>query len=288
MPSRIIALPFLVMIAICTFLVMKTDLFGYMNYALPPFFALAIIYILQPQIDWYYYKRNPPEMDEQIKRLLIKYSTFYEGLSLENKKRFRDRVCLYSMANEFIPKGIEEIPSDLKAIVAASVVQLTFGREDFLLNKFERVILYLQAFPSPQFPETFHASEIFEEDGVMLFSVEHLNLGFKNPKQYFNVGLHEYAKVFLQSYPLLDYPDLAATHWEELEKISGFSKATIEKFMGLETDELLAVSINYFHSFPQAFKTQLPALFAQYSSIFNLDPTQRKNPILTPTPSLPK
>ena len=280
MPSRILAIPFFIIIFICVFLMMKTGLSSYMSYALPPFFVLAIIYILQPQVDWWYYKKHPPAMDEPIKKLFIKYSSFYNGLSLENKKRFRDRVCLYSMAKEFIPKGMEEIPEDLKAIIASSAVQLSFGREDFLLSKFEQIIVYLQVFPSPQFPEELHASEIFEEDGAILFSAEHLTAIFKSPQQYYNIALHEYAKVFILSYPFLAYPVLEKDHWKDLEAISGFSQKYISDFIGLTTDDLLAVSITCFFSFPHQYKSKLPNIFDQYKNIFKLDPSMETQAIL--------
>ena len=44
----------------------------------------------------------------------------------------------------------ESLPEDLKAIIAHNLIQLTFGMEDYLLDPYERVVVYNHAFPTPK------------------------------------------------------------------------------------------------------------------------------------------
>jgi len=273
MPSRLLALPFILGAGVFLYLAWEVDT-RYGMYIVPFILALTAIYIFQPQIDWWWYNRNLPDVEGPMKDMFEKRLPYYQHLSEEEKKRFRTRVALYLMAVEYIPQGPETVPEDIKGIVAANIVQLTFGQEDYRLSKFERIVIYLGPFPSPQFPRRFHASEIFEEDGVLLFAVNHLMPGTMEPHRFFNIGVYEYAKVFRLSYPDKAYPDLNEEHWKDLEQISGFKQKKIEDFVGLIDLDIWAVSVALFFSFPEQFKKQCPSVYEQHSDVFNQYPMQ--------------
>jgi len=84
--------------------------------------------------------------------------------------------------------------------------------------------------------------------------------------------LHEYAKVFVDSYPQHPYPELGEEAWASFEKISGFSKAFITEWINLDEIDPLPVSICLFFVFPQRFEMELPEVFATLSSIFKQNP----------------
>jgi hypothetical protein len=93
---------------------------------------------------------------------------------------------------------------------------------------------------------------------------------FVESTKYFNIGLYEYAKVFVRSYPNHPYPVFDENSWEALERISGFSKAWIEEWINLPDIDPLAVSIAHFFTFPEAFIKELPEEYELYRSIFNM------------------
>lgn len=237
-------------------------------YIIPFVVGLAIVYVLSPQIDWWWFKRRPPELAPGLRHLINTRFPFYQNLSAEDKIRFRNRMALYMQANDFKPQGMESTPEDLKGVIAASVVQLTFGLDDFLLNKFEHIVIYPHPFPSPQYPAKWHVSEIFEEDGVILFCAEHLMTSFLQPERFFNIGLYEYARVFQRCYPEISFPVLDENTWEPLQAVSGYSKDYIEKWIGLPEPEVLAVAIAHFFVFPKKFKALLPEIYGDLAVIF--------------------
>ena len=238
--------------------------------------CLAIVYIFSPQINWWWYVRHPPALDPPIRRLLHQQHRFFQRLTPSARQRFCDRVALYMIAHEFMPQGVESVPEDVKAAVAAEAVQLTFGQEDFFFFSFERIVIYPKPFPSPQFPRRFHASELYEEDAVLLFAAEQLMLGFTAPDRYYNIALHELAKVYLHLHPEAGWPEMDADSWERLERISGMSREAIVQWINLPEEAIPApaVAISHFFVFPVRFKEEWPAAYAAFAETFRLDPAE--------------
>ena len=56
MLSKIIAAPFVLAIIVCGYLA-YTNPYAYSWYLLPPVLAIAVILIMRPQIDWYWYQK---------------------------------------------------------------------------------------------------------------------------------------------------------------------------------------------------------------------------------------
>lgn len=266
--SKILVIPGLIGFAVFLYLTyFKSE--DYALYMVPFIIYLIGIYFYQPAIDWWWHQKYPPDVEAPLRKLFEQRLPYYQRLSEKDKRKFRTRVALYIEANDFRPQVVEEIPEDVKGVVAANIVQLTFGQKDYLLNMFERIVIYPGVFPTIQHLDRFHASEIFAEDGVLLFAMDHLMPGTLHPDQYFNIGLYEYAKVFRLSRPDVAYPELSEDFWTDFEKISRFPRKKVEEFVGLENLDVWAVSVVFFFSFPEEFKTQLPALYQAHSNVFN-------------------
>ena len=247
-------------------------------FMIPFVVGLLMSYVFAPQIDWWSFKRNPPDLPGFLGNLLLTHFPFYQSLSAVNKTRFRQRVAMYLEARGFFAqRGGEEgeVPLDMKTMVAANVVMLTFGRKDFILKKFERIFIYLQAFPTPNH-QYLHASEINEEDECLIFSAEHLTLSFRQPDKYYNIVVHEYAQAFQLTYPNFDYPTFDDSIW------SIWKKEQVVKYMGMPEEKIdpLGVSVNFFFKNPEKFKELMPNGFENYQTIFNLNPLQKGDPVV--------
>ncbi|MEM8528849.1 MAG: zinc-dependent peptidase [Bacteroidota bacterium] len=244
----------------------------YAAYAIPFFLGLATVYVMSPQINWWFYSKRPPKLPLGLQKMIEKQSAFYQRLSEDGKQKFRERMALNMMNWDFMPMVIETIPEDLKAALAANVVHLTFGQEEYHFEEFEKVIIYPTAFPSPQFPKQFHTSEIYPEDGVLMFAAEHLLKGFIQPHLYYNSGLHEAIQIFLHLYSEKPYPNLPEDIWEQLAIISNFPEAGIREWIGLEEINPLAVTICHFLMFPEQFNQTLPEVYDQLMEVVGFDP----------------
>ena len=186
MPTRLFAIPFGVGFFLFFYLAWAKDE-AYAIYIIPCSLILGLMYVFSPQIDWWWYKRYPPDLTDGIRRFFSERYNYYTRLPLRDKEVFRQKVAMFSMATDFKPMVMPEVPGDVRAIVSASAVQLSAAFEDFLYPPFENVVIYPHPFPSPQYPEHFHISELFEEDGVILFSMDHLIKSFAEPDRYYNI-----------------------------------------------------------------------------------------------------
>ncbi len=279
MPAQILAFPFMIAALIALYFTWEYDS-SYSWYLVPNVVVMAVIYTLSPQINWWWYRRYPPKLRGKIRMLIERHLPYYQRLAEQEQERFRKRVALYMEANDFMPHAMESVPEDLKAVAACCAVQITFGQKDFLLPKFEHILFYPHPFPSPQYPEDFHSSEIYEEDKVILFSAEQLMPGFLSPFEYYNIGLHEYAKAYVRSYPGLDFPKMPDDIWEKLTQVSGFSQAAIERWINLRPIPAQPVSIAHFFTFPRQFQAMLPELYEEYVRIFNQSPVNGAAPVV--------
>lgn len=227
--------------------------------------AMIGVYFFSDVIDWGWYQKHLPKMDDRMIGLLEKRLPFYQGLNDDDKVKFQGRIELFTRATDFIPNGWESVPYDIQAWVASAPVMLTFHKDDFLLLPYERVVIYPHSFPSPQYPEQFHASEVFEEDAVVLFSSEKLIPGVLQPQQYYNIAMHEYAKVFRIVYPQHDYPD--TIDWDIHEAIVGYPQAKLLDYIGMESVEAWPVLASLYFSHPEEMLSKMTATFRQIKTI---------------------
>ncbi|MEO0042062.1 MAG: hypothetical protein RL329_1510 [Bacteroidota bacterium] len=283
-PAQFVGLPF----AIATFIgfylaYMKSS--EYALYAAIPLIFLSVIFVMSPQINWWWYKRNPPDTPAAITHFLEKVP-YYRLLSPSLKPKFRQRVALYMEGNQFMrPAPPQEdnrtrndVPEDLKAAAAAAVVQLTFGLEDFLLDKFENIIIYPQAFPSPQFPDRLHLSEVYEADGVLIFSADALVQGLTN-QNLFNIGLYEYANAYALQYLKTKPIEWEAGIWDKLALIGGMNEADFQRFFNLPTIHLFGIAVHHFFKLPAAFQKVSPELYQLFEKMFKQNPLNASTPI---------
>lgn len=278
MLSRILVIPFAIAALVCLYLAWENQLSPI--YIVPWVVIATIILVMGPQIDWWWALKNPPLIDPMMEGFLRKFFPYYTQLSLPDKKQFADRLSLYLMATEFIPMVMENVPEDIKGLIAANAVMITYGRDDFRLAPFEKIVVYPHPFPSPQYQEDIHSTEHFEEDGVILFSLEQLLPGIMQKQKYYNIALHEYAKIFTSLNKDFQYPKFDEHIWEILEQISGLKTTAVKNYIGLPILEPLPVSINYFFTFPHQFKQVLPDIFDNYVKIFNQNPANGNTPLI--------
>ena len=259
-------------------------------WATPGMIVLAGAYVMSPQINWWWFKRNPPPLSTTATKLLETHFLYYKKLSPDMKTRFRERVALFILGNEFIrPVRSDDsdaqslrntVPEDLKAAVAALASQVFFGKTDVPTSKYEHFILYPHPFPTPQYP-FLHTSEMYEEDGVILFYADPLMIGLNNPQAFFSIGLYEFSKIFKETTPSVSLPILTEKDWSVLEKISGMNQETIEKVIGFSELDDFGVIAHHFFTFPDLFKTHSPDLFQLLSNMFHQDPTNGMYPIVS-------
>lgn len=269
MISNILMLPFISGTLLFLYLAWTVDN-SYAGWMIPCLVISALIYILKPEIDWWWHNKRPPRLPDGVVRLLERFCAFYQKLDANGQQRFRDRVALFQMGTDWMPMAWQEdeLPGDVLLAISTQAVILTWNKPVFLFEKFEKIIVYPLAFPTLNY-QFLHASELHEEDGCILFSAQHLMEGFLKPGQFYNVALHEYAKAFAISYPAEPWPDFNTDDvWTRLETASGMSRAHVEQVIGLSDVAALPVAIHHYFTFPEQFRSCFEKEYATFQTIF--------------------
>jgi hypothetical protein len=268
--ARLLALPFGIMVVLFLYLASMVDE-KYAPWMVPFLLIGALLLIFSPQINWWWYTRHPQGVSAGLTRLLEQSSGFYRRLGQADRTLFRNRLGLFIMANDWTPMGFPEdtMPPDVQMMLGAQAIMLTLRKPVFLFPKFEKVIIYPFPFPSPEY-QFAHASELFERDGCLLFSAKQVVAGFMTEGRMYNIGLHEYARVFVLTYPDEPYPDFeSAGQWEKLAAATGMGREHVESVIGLAGVSALPVAIHHFFTFPDQFKAAFPEESGIFEKIFS-------------------
>lgn len=267
--SKIIALPFLIAFGLILYYSMDYEYRKLSVYLIPLGITIAIIYVFNPQIDFFWKKRNPPRLDPPVLAWLDKYCGFYQNLDEHNKNTFRDRLAIFIAAKEYIAMGNkpESVPDDIQAIISQEAIKFSFDKEDYLFEHYDRIVIYKHPFPSPA-KQFLHSMEVHHEDGVFLFSLEHLVPGILN-KEFYNICLHAFTEGFIEQNLNLNYPNLDDSIWQDLEKISGMTMERVNNIIGYELKDPLPVAINYYFEYPEAFIAQRPELYGKIKNLLS-------------------
>lgn len=187
----------------------------------------ATIYILSNQIDWWFFKKIPPKIDDLFKSKWLFMDPFYQSLNKEESALFEHRMALYIEAKEWIPKQFEIVPSEIQHIIAYYAVITSWESGKYLYEPYDRIVVYAHAFVTPEIPNTFHHVEKYQEDGVLLFTADSLQPVLQKIKPFFNPALY----IFLT----IDAPkESNAFNWDTFLQKTGISKNNVEEIIGKE------------------------------------------------------
>lgn len=172
----------------------------YAPYLIPIVIFGVSVYVLSPQIDWWWYGQFPKTPNPSVVAYFSKNFTGFNLLIPAVQRDILNKFHLLEMSKNFISKGENDrVPEGLKLVILASLLECTYKRRDYRLKDYENIVLYAHPFPSPKWPQRLHLSEVELEDGVFIFSFPAVIEGLKNPRQFFPVSTYEFCKVLMNS-----------------------------------------------------------------------------------------
>ncbi|CAN5241301.1 zinc-dependent peptidase [soil metagenome] len=216
-----------------------------------------------------------------IKKILNQYFLYYQKLSPKNKHKFENRILHFNSIKDFIPRQIPEVTLEMRVLISACFVQITFGFPNIKLIHFKRILIYPDAYYST-INSRYHKGEVNPAGRLIVLSWKSFVEGYIHPTDSINLGLHEMAHALRlenaiknNEYRFLD-PGL-------LEKWQIFSKKIIpeiksgkidffRKYAEVNEDEFFAVAIENFFERPQLFKKNLPELYQIIAGLLKQDP----------------
>ena len=223
-------------------------------------------------------------VSEEVDAILNSKFKYYSDLSIADKEKFSHRVSVFMEEKNFEGREGLVVTQEMKVLISASAVQLTFGLGRFHLDYFSTIVIYPKSYYS-KLDKHFHMGEV-NLNGVIVFSWDDYTEGYRLPNDRYNVGLHEMAHAlkfdqtrraeqdsFFANY----YNRFLSSSKPEFAKLKRQEKTILRKYAGTNMDEFFAVCVEHFFEASAQFKEALPDLYKHMCILFNQDPLRLFN-----------
>lgn len=216
----------------------------------------------------------------KVKGYLEKYFPFYQALPPKSKKIFEKRVAYFISCKEFVPRKMSEVSWEMKALISASAIQLTFGFPRVNLSYFKYILVYPEQFFNTA-NQQFHKGEVNPQAKTIVIGWKHFVEGYLE-KDGRNLGLHEMAhalrlenRVMNHEYNFLDEDVLHS--WEmqataAIQEIKNGTEDFFREYGATDREEFFAVAVENFFERPVKFSEKHPNLYATLCNLLRQDP----------------
>jgi len=244
------------------------------------FIAMLIVFFAKLYVEIKKRKENSVNT-HVIKQLLEKYFIYYRCLSSKHKKSFETRVFRFIQEKEFIPRNFRKATAEMKVLISATAVQITFGLPEVSLRHFKRVIIYPDNYYSTV-TGNYHKGEVNPRAQSIVLSWKYFVEGFMNPDDSLNLGLHEMAHA-LELENLIDngesnfLPRHVLKKWYELtrpvmEEIKSGKNTFFRAYAAANEQEFFSIAVENFFERPQAFQREYPEIYNTMVALLNQNP----------------
>lgn len=218
--------------------------------------------------------RKLSESERYILQTQVKY---YQKLSEKKKKYFEHRVAVFLENHPIVGRQGLYITSQMRVMIAACSVALTFGYKRYVYRSFKHILVYPDIYYST-ITEEYHKGEYNPRNKVVVFSWKHFLEGFENNDDNINLGLHEFAHA-LHFEMKLHHPHSESfkRHFygllQELrrpEKRKKLMESDYFRDYGFENKyEFLAVLVEAYFETPTRFAQEFPRFYGRIQRMLN-------------------
>ncbi|MGL1885107.1 MAG: zinc-dependent peptidase [Reichenbachiella sp.] len=227
------------------------------------------------------------KIEPHYKNTLIDTFYYYHKLNYKNKRLFEKRVQKFIDNKKFIPAGgLLHVDHQMKALIAASAIQITFGHPGVYFKNFKDIYVYPDAYFSEGMQQ-FNAGEVHKA-GLIMLSWKDFISGYASSDDGRNLALHEMAHAVRlenmiknEEYFYFNWDDIKELNTytvEETNKIKAGQESIFRPYAAIHYQEFFAVMIEVFFEQPQLLKEYHLNLFLVTTRLLKqnpLDPNQR-------------
>lgn len=228
-------------------------------------------------IHWYPF---PRKLSLSQKEILKQEFVFYQKLSEKRKKYFEYRVASFIHKYQFNGMADFIITDQIRVLVAATSVMLTFGMRRYLIDVFETIVIYPKVYFST-ITQEFHKGEFNPRLKTLVFSWEDFQQGFHLETDNLNLGLHEFAHALhfhglkSRDQSSIVFSDGYVEIKEYLVRPNVLKLLVASNYFRIyaytNQMEFLAVVLEHFFETPQVFKKEFPELFEKVRLMINFN-----------------
>ena len=223
----------------------------------------------------------PEKLSENYQTFLGNHFTFYKRLSPEYQKYFDHRILTFIKKTEFNSRENVNITFEMKLLLVAPSVILTFGMPKYRYTVVKNIIVYPTSFLSVA-NTNYHIGEFNPKLKTLVFSWHDFYEGIKIDNDNLNLGIHEFSHALLfESLQKTKYSSnnnsVFADYYNEI--IADLKKPEIRQaiidtryfrdYAFTNAVEFIAVILEHFFETPEQFKLLLPELFLKVKKMIN-------------------
>lgn len=268
-------------------------LFGLILIGVPLFAIVFGIWSISNDIYVFFYgelgyqiKTRRP-LYNKYKVILENYCAYYKLLSPKDRIEFERRLKHFMYSKRFIPRnGIERITDEMRVLISASAIQLTFGLPEIYFANFDKILVYPDQYYS-HINKQYHLGEVNPRAGIIVLSWKAFVHGYGDLRDSYNVGIHEMAhaihfenRIKNEEYDFLNHEALRSLEKitvRETMQIKMGNPHLLRSYAGTNHYEFFAVSLEYFFEQPDQMHLQLPDLYKTLKLLLNQDPLKMYN-----------
>jgi len=217
-------------------------------------------------------KLTPEQVIYQFSGDITKVFSLFNQLPHKLKLNFSKRILNFLNQYEFVVKENAPLTNAHKVAIAASYVKLTLGYKNYLINTFDKMVVYPTAQYFPHLDET-HTGHFNPKMNTVMLALDEFERDIYYNHDGKDVALHEFTHALffemLQSYA--KHPDAdrfkkgfrLINEWMEVpqNKAQASQMGFIRDYAFTDRLELVSVLIELFFEKETIFKQQFPDLF---------------------------
>ena len=215
------------------------------------------------------------------KRILQQELPFYRKLSNRQKTHFEHRVASFIKDKDFIGRDGLVVNDEVKVLISAIAVKLTFGFRDYFIEIISKIVIYPEAFYSNT-NNDFHKGEFNPKLNTLVLSWRDFKIGLDIENDNLNLGVHEFTHAI--HFNSMKGRDVSSTifsdSFKELTALMQNKPVLREKLVQsnyfrryafTNQFEFLAVIMETFIETPKEFKTNFPEVYSKTKQMLNFN-----------------
>ncbi|WP_034041384.1 zinc-dependent peptidase [Wocania ichthyoenteri] len=221
------------------------------------------------------------QLNTTQKSILKNHFTFYKNLTDKEKKYFEHRVSLFIKDKDFIGREGNRITDEMKVLISATAVMLTFGFRDFYVGVISKIVVYPTKFYSNT-NKAYHRGEFNPKLKALVLSWEDFKAGFNDENDNLNLGIHEFTHaIHINSMKERDVSStIFSDSFKELTKSLSINETLrnrlmdsgyFRKYAFTNQFEFVAVIIENFIETPKEFKLEFPEIYSKVRQMLNFN-----------------
>lgn len=231
----------------------------------------------------FYLRYRRRTLTSKQRRVMTTYASYYHHLDADRQGSFERIVADFVNDKQWQGSGITVV-DEMRVMIGSCAAQLLLGFPEVRLRHFKYIVVTSGPYRSER-DGRMHLGEVRPGPGVIIISWSDFVKGYADPRNAYNVGLHEFAHALWFENTIENGDDhfmdgelLQQWNAQAHAEISLINEGEVHffrEYAGSNPAEFFAVAVEYFFEQPTGFRSALPELYGTLSGLLRQDPVAR-------------